>query len=326
VEASWRLQRWDALEGLLTRLDITSDIKSSSILAPSPGAGVDVQSASSCWNPDESFQISIGKLLNAIHKKDSERFSWSLKTARQQVRNLCFRLSFIPIIHTFFALVLDYISCVSLYLILHFIFSKLLFRHNLFIFVMLYYRLYKVMGTLSAASMESYGRAYPQLTRLHILRELETAHQYLIDRAAGSELQPPQSSSSSTPHGDQLEHSLPNSVPSDWHWNSRLSLMSPSFNHRLQVQEVRRVVMTEFGWYSLAASSWLSQSVALRKSGKFAQSLVALRNAEKFGLERNTAIIKVRLLISNLFAIRNYAIVFPFCHALFMCVTLMRVL
>ena len=29
------------------------------------------------------------------------------------------------------------------------------------------------MGYLSAASMESYGRAYPLLTRLHILHEID---------------------------------------------------------------------------------------------------------------------------------------------------------
>jgi serine/threonine-protein kinase ATR len=42
----------------------------------------------------------------------------------------------------------------------------------------------RLMPQLAAASMESYQRAYPQLVKLHILREIEQAHELVTARAA----------------------------------------------------------------------------------------------------------------------------------------------
>lgn len=62
------------------------------------------------------------------------------------------------------------------------------------------------MGYLSAASMESYGRAYPLLTRLHILHEIDQLHEAYDSK-------------------DKFDTAIK-------YWDQRLNLMSPSISQR----------------------------------------------------------------------------------------------
>ena len=101
------------------------------------------------------------------------------------------------------------------------------------------------MLTLSAASMESYGRAYPMLTRLHILHELECGYEMLLlptstvhhpNIAIVSNLEKPLNSKSvlSETRVERL-HKL--------HWDNRLQFMLPSIPQRSTLLAVRRCIL-----------------------------------------------------------------------------------
>ena len=126
------------------------------------------------------------------------------------------------------------------------------------------------MSFLSAASMESYARAYPFLTRLHILQEIETgSHLVSMSGAQGSlqirrrskgvdthtqmqtQTQGQSSSQSVTgskgyPHfslEEQEDEAERNKVHQELHWDQRLVLMSPSFRERSACLAVRRCIL-----------------------------------------------------------------------------------
>ena len=125
------------------------------------------------------------------------------------------------------------------------------------------------MSFLSAASMESYARAYPFLTRLHILQEIETgSHLVSMSGSQGSlqtrrskgvvthtqmqtQTQGQSSSQSVTgskgyPHfslEEQEDEAERNKVHQELHWDQRLDLMSPSFRERSACLAVRRCIL-----------------------------------------------------------------------------------
>ena len=128
------------------------------------------------------------------------------------------------------------------------------------------------MSFLSAASMESYARAYPFLTRLHILQEIETgSHLVSLSGAQGSlhirrkskggvthtqmqtQTQGQSSSQSVTVTGskgyplfgleEQEDEAERNKVYQELHWDQRLDLMSPSFRERSACLAVRRCIL-----------------------------------------------------------------------------------
>ena len=138
------------------------------------------------------------------------------------------------------------------------------------------------MSFLSAASMESYARAYPFLTRLHILQEIETGSQLVsMSGVQGSHL--PRKSSGiitqtqiqtqaqvqslsqsvigSTSAGfplfsfdDQEEMTERNRMFNELHWDQRLDLMSPSFRERSACLAVRRCILGKRFPFSLQPS------------------------------------------------------------------------
>lgn len=116
------------------------------------------------------------------------------------------------------------------------------------------------MLTLSAACMESYGRAYPMLTRLHILHELECGYEMLLLPTSTNIHNTtniiPHISSSTT----LLENSIANNSNSDniisvlgnetrlerlnkLHWENRLQFMLPSIPQRSTLLAVRRCIL-----------------------------------------------------------------------------------
>ena len=141
--------------------------------------------------PEDGFQISVGRLMHTMVRRDASSFQAELFEARQQT-----------------------------------------------------------MGLLSAASMESYTRSYPFLTRLHILQEIELGSQLLA-------LTPslPLSSSPLTHRDDSFSpHSVavrPLQSIHGLYWDQRLDLMSPSFRDRSAALAVRRCILGQCVWRNM---------------------------------------------------------------------------
>ena len=143
--------------------------------------------------PEDGFQISVGRLMQTMVRRDASSFQAELFEARQQT-----------------------------------------------------------MGQLSAASMESYTRSYPFLTRLHILQEIELGSQLLAINPSSTPLSSshcPSLSSPLTHRDDSLSpHSLsiePLESIQGLYWDQRLDLMSPSCRDRSAALAVRRCILGE---------------------------------------------------------------------------------
>ena len=125
-----------------------------------------------------------------------------------------------------------------------------------------------VMASLSAASWESYQRAYPFCLQLQALQEIEQ-----VRRVLG----PIPASFSSSTH--QAAHQ--SAVASlHQHWTLRLSRTVPSFKVREPLLSIRRVLYEEYGETAHAASSWLEIAHQARKARQFETATGALLRAE----------------------------------------------
>jgi hypothetical protein len=117
----------------------------------------------------------------------------------------------------------------------------------------------QTMSLLSAASMESYTRAYPFLTRLHILQEIETgsqlAHTDIQSLPADSIIDPTQSHTQKAAQADvsistralsaTTDSNVKSKILQDLYWDHRLELMSPSLKERSATLAVRRCILGE---------------------------------------------------------------------------------
>ena len=134
---------------------------------------------------------------------------------------------------------------------------------------------------VAAASMESYGRAYPALCRLHMLHELEASFDLISvnsrKRSFGQEA--------------SLE-SDPNAILDSWEWNNRLKYMSDSSAQRSQLLAIRRTILGLMQMPTKVAANWLDWSNELRYSGKYDSARLALKNAVHFGMEEDAALIE----------------------------------
>ena len=152
---------------------------------------------------------------------------------------------------------------------------------------------------LAAAGMESYRRAYPLLARLHILHEIENGYQMLKDQVGV----PTEGSGSSASNA-----SLLSKLENKYHWQLRLEMTSPSINHLSLMLAVRRNVLGVLSgedkydgdihvaemrkkgasdWNRLIAENWLCLSQSLRQLGKFDCARLAIRNADRCGLDEH---------------------------------------
>lgn len=105
-----------------------------------------------------------------------------------------------------------------------------------------------LLEPLSAASMESYRRAYPFLVRLHILHELE---QGLTLASMGADEQ--------------------SGAPMMWHWPRRFQLMQPALGVREPLLAARRVLFNLQGLHRHEADCYV-QSIKDARSTRFLQS------------------------------------------------------
>ena len=126
----------------------------------------------------------------------------------------------------------------------------------------------RAMSSLSAASMESYGRAYPQLVRLHILSEIESGYELVHLH--------PHSDSNISVRSERRSKML-----KSWGWDERLNMMSPSARQRSMSLAVRRTLLSAAGMREQVARNWLGQSDTMRQIGHFDAARVALRSAEQ---------------------------------------------
>eukprot|EP01038_Epipyxis_sp_PR26KG_P009200 gene9200-12410_t len=202
IEASWRLMQWNDLGQFLNRVDeIEESFQTDEQLS---------SFKSSILSEADLFQISLGRLLLNLYKRDEESFLSELSVSRHQT-----------------------------------------------------------MSSLATASMESYGRAYPLLTRLHILHEVETGYQLL------------------SINGTTVEDTLllREQFIQSAHWDNRLHHMSSSVSQRSIVLAARRSVLGICEMPHLIANNWLELSKSMRKLGRYDSAKVAVRRAEGMLLE-----------------------------------------
>lgn len=146
------------------------------------------------------------------------------------------------------------------------------------------------MSSLSAASMESYGRAYPMLTRLHALHELECGYDLLLhpkgENGSGG------GGGSSTTTTASASAALREKHLQSLRWEDRLKYMSPSVPQRSTLLAVRRCILGVCEMPSLVAQNWLELSHSMRQLGKFDAARMAVRNAEAYGLDSESVLLQ----------------------------------
>ena len=154
----------------------------------------------------------------------------------------------------------------------------------------------QTMALLSAACMESYGRAYPFLVRLHILQEIESGSRLvMLATAAGTaDLPKPPASSVAPAHlkrtpsrgaGAVTDSTGTTKTPletemENLQWDSRLKLMSNTVRERSATLAVRRSVLGAAHMRSSMMETWVDWSKAMRQNRRFDAARIALRHAE----------------------------------------------
>jgi len=124
-----------------------------------------------------------------------------------------------------------------------------------------------IMGPLSAASMESYQRAYPFLTKLHMLRELEQSMPlFHLSEKVKTEKE------KGTVREDTSED-----IQKDW--SIRLKMTQPSFRTREPILNLRRAVFELHAMHEGMASSWLHIAKTARAANQFQTAETAIMRA-----------------------------------------------
>lgn len=124
---------------------------------------------------------------------------------------------------------------------------------------------FDVLSGLSAASMESYSRAYPFMIRLHQLREIELAAELVVQR----------------PLRDQSEATR--EIIRNWDLEGRLRITTPSLALQEPILALRRTLFSMLGLQDLEARGWLELARAARASGHPATASFALLHAAQLG-------------------------------------------
>jgi hypothetical protein len=121
----------------------------------------------------------------------------------------------------------------------------------------------EVMSSLSAASWESYTRAYPFLLKLHVIREVEMAMELvrLPDPAARAE------------------------VVRGWAWDARLRITTPSLALQEPLLALRRALYRMFDLKEFEAAGWLDLARAARAAGHPDTASFALLHAAQLGAD-----------------------------------------
>lgn len=202
----------------------------------------------------DRFQLSVGRLLLCLQKQDKTSFDAELENARTQVTMLY-----------------QYFETVGNRVCLQFIYCD-----------------DQTMSSLSAASMESYGRAYPMLTRLHALHELQCGYDLLLRPHNNTSGNAKSSTSSASAGAGSLHEKAFQAL----RWEDRLKYMSPSVPQRSTLLAVRRCILGVCGLPNLVAQNWLELSHSMRQLGKFDSARLAVRNAQSYGLDAESVLLQ----------------------------------
>lgn len=142
------------------------------------------------------------------------------------------------------------------------------------------------MAGLTSASLESYGRLYPYLLQLHVLREIENSFHLIYFTPDDYQSEQSYQSNESSNHlayfpdssyelvnindrDSNLQHSSikseseiilmkRNSKISKWDWDGRFQLLSPSGSDRSLVLAARRCILQMCGMNDKVADNWLT--------------------------------------------------------------------
>ena len=158
---------------------------------------------------------------------------------------------------------------------------------------------------------ESYGRAYPSLLQLHILREAEEGflllHPAGVTTSAGGgggggmevEVEGVLIPGPMGGRGGKGQHCRRDGADNhgadaglSWSWGHRLDLLSPSLRHRDNVLALRRGLFSLCGMDAEVAGNWLAVSDMRRRKGDLHGARAALKNAEESGLDAEQVLIK----------------------------------
>ncbi len=124
------------------------------------------------------------------------------------------------------------------------------------------------MISLAAASMESYGRAYPFLIYLHILHEMEMGYDLM------------------TLTGERRKDYV-NTL--QLQWDERLNMMSTK---QSSVLAIRRSLLSAAKEQKMIAQNWLGLCKSMCQFGRLDAAKIALRNAELSGLSPSTLLLQ----------------------------------
>ncbi|KAJ3252885.1 serine/threonine-protein kinase M1 [Chytriomyces hyalinus] len=133
----------------------------------------------------------------------------------------------------------------------------------------------RLIAPLSAASMESYSRAYDNIVKLHMLHEVEFSCKQLWDELRED--------------GD-----IDTVIKS---WDSRLKITTPSLTVREPILNLRRILISDIGYQASVPNSrvecgkiWLQTAKALRAAGHFQPAYSAILHASE--LQTPTAMLQ----------------------------------
>jgi serine/threonine-protein kinase ATR len=135
-----------------------------------------------------------------------------------------------------------------------------------------------IMQALSAASMESYRRAYPLLVRLQILQELEEGFTLITSKTV-----------------EEKTKLLTNK----WFWEPRIESMSPSMTHRSFVLATRRTLLGASGLPHLVAENWVDLATRLSHLGRYEAARIALQYAGEAGLDVQECVLRESRLLKE---------------------------
>lgn len=122
---------------------------------------------------------------------------------------------------------------------------------------------------LSAASLESYSRAYPYLVKLHLLHDLERSFDVV---------------NSGQPFSELIENDYA---------DERAKMLASSTKHRSLPENIQRAILNMIKSpqaFSMLAQSWLEESRKCKENVDAAR--FALGNARLFGLDAGTLLIE----------------------------------
>ena len=224
VEASWRLMQWDNLETWLKKADHAAGNEDDEMVSGEEGGGTFADPLASL--AEDSFSLSVGRLMLELRRHDRSEFQNELLKARRST-----------------------------------------------------------MKALSAASMESYRRAYPLIARLQVLQELEEGFELVATRNTSL---------------FETEEVAKNRLLSDkWHWEERLESMSPGLAQRSFVLAVRRTLLGASGLKKLVAKNLLSLADRLGGLGRYDAARIALQQAGRAGLEYHESVLQEALFLKE---------------------------